>query len=206
MYYGRSQYGLSRYAENTITPEDLGKYFVDLTKYVPPFIYENNEIMQAIYKSQGEELGSLLYYLDDLTKQFFIDTATWGLTYWEEEYGIETNLNYSYEERREVIKAKKRGQGTCTKALIKSVAEAFSGGECKVIENTGPYQFTIKFIGVKGIPRNMQGLINAVDEIKPAHLVYEFQYTYTSWDYLDSKNLSYDNAESIKWDDLEIYD
>lgn len=206
MYYGQSQYGLSKYAENTPTKEDLEKYFVDLTKYVPPFIYENNEIMQAIYKSQGEELGSLLYSLEDLTNQFFIDTATWGLTYWEEEYGISINLNYSYEERREVIKAKKRGQGTCTKALIKNVAEAFSGGEVNVIENTAPYMFTIQFIGVKGIPKNMANLINAIDDIKPAHLGYTFKYTYTSWDYLDSKNLSYDNADNIKWDDLEIFD
>lgn len=204
--YGQNQYGLTKYADNTPTNEDLEKYFVDLTKYVPPFIYENNEIMQAIYKSQGEELGSLLYYLEDLTNQFFIDTATWGLTYWEEEYGIVTNLNYSYEERREVVKAKKRGQGTCTKALIKNVAEAFSGGEVNVIENTAPFQFTIQFIGVKGIPKNMANLINAIDDIKPAHLGYIFKYTYTSWNYLDSKNLSYNNSESIKWDDLEIFD
>lgn len=206
MYYGQNQYGLSKYAENSLTPEDLEKYFVDLTKYVPPFIYENNDIMQAIYKSQGEELGSLLYSLEDLINQFFIDTATWGLTYWEEEYGISTNLNYSYEERREVVKAKKRGQGTCTKALIKNVAEAFSGGEVNVIENTAPYIFTIQFIGVKGIPKNMANLINAIDDIKPAHLGYTFKYTYTSWDYLDSKSLSYNNVEKIKWDDLEIFD
>lgn len=206
MYYGQSKYGVSKYAENTPTKEDLEKYFVDLTKYVPPFIWQNNEIMQAIYKSQGEELGSLLYYIDDLTKQFFIDTATWGLAYWEEEFGIQTNLNYSYEERREVLKAKKRGQGTCTIALIKNVSEAFSGGEVNVIENTAPYMFTIQFIGVKGIPKNMANLINAIDDIKPAHLGYTFKYTYTSWNYLDSKNLSYTNAEKLTWDDLEIYD
>ncbi|MFW2500399.1 YmfQ family protein [Clostridium diolis] len=206
MQYGISQYGLTQYAENTPTKEDLEKYFVDLTKYVPLFIWENNDIMQAIYKSQGDELGSLLYCLEDLQKQFYIDTATWGIDLWEEEYGITTNLNYSYEQRREVVKAKKRGQGTCTIALIKSVAEAFSGGEVNVIENTGHYTFTIQFVGVKGIPKNMQGLKNALDNIKPAHLLYDFKYTYTSWDYLESKNLSYNNAESIKWDDLEIYD
>ena len=52
----------------------------------------------------------------------------------------------------------------------------------------------------------MQGLKDAVDNIKPAHMLYDFKYTYTSWDYLDSKNLSYNNAENIKWDDLEIID
>lgn len=192
--------------ENAPTTEDLKKYFVDLTKYVPSFIYENIEDMKSIYKSQGEELGRLLYYLEDLKNQLFIDTATWGLTLWEKEFGIETNLNYSYEQRREVLKAKKRGQGTCTVELIKNVAESFSGGEVNVIENTDLWTFTIQFVGVKGIPKNMQGLINAIDDIKPAHLIYDFKYTYTSWNYLDSKNLDYNTLDNIMWDNLEIYD
>lgn len=206
MYYGQSKYGVSKYAENIPTQDEVLKnYPVDLSKYVPQDIYNGN-VFNKIYKSQEYQLGVLYWQIDDLLKQFFIDTATWGLVYWEEEYGIVTNLNYSYEERREVVKAKKRGQGICSKLLIKNVAEAFSGGECNVIENTAPYTFTIQFVGIKGIPKNMQGLINAVDEIKPAHLVYNFKYTYTSWDYLDGKNLSYNNAEKILWTDLEIYD
>lgn len=205
MAYGTSLYGTSKYSEDTPSTEDLENYSVDLSKYVPDFIY-NASVFNKIYKSQEYQLGVMYWQIDDLLKQCFIDTATWGLIYWEEEYGITTNLNYSYEERREVIKAKKRGQGTCTVALVKNVAESFSGGECNVIENTGPYEFTIQFIGVKGIPKNMANLINAIDDIKPAHLVYNFKYTYTSWDYLDSKNLSYNNAEKITWDDLEIYD
>ncbi|OOM71450.1 putative phage tail protein [Clostridium sp. BL-8] len=99
----------------------------------------------------------------------------------------------------------KKGQGTTSIQMIKNVAETFSGGEVNVIENTAPYTFTIQFIGVKGIPRNMQEFINMLEDIKPAHLGYVFKYTYTYWDYLDSKNLSYNDIEIIKWDDLEIY-
>ncbi|WP_455822994.1 YmfQ family protein [Clostridium butyricum] len=206
MYYGQSKYGVSKYAENIPTQDEILKnYPVDLSKYVPQDIYNSN-VFNKIYKSQEYQLGVLYWQIDDLLKQCFIDTATWGLVYWEEEYGIVTNLNYSYEERREVVKAKKRGQGTCSKSLIKNVAEAFSGGECNVLENTAPYTFTIQFVGIKGIPKNMQGLINVIDEIKPAHLIYDFKYTYTSWDYLDSKNLTCNEAEKITWDNIEIYD
>ena len=215
--YGNEKYGVNEYGyniediinntpEDILTKEDILKiYPVDLSKYVPPFKY-NEKTLNKVYKMQEYKLGVLCWQIDDLLKQCFIDTATWGLSLWEEEFGIPTNLNFSYEERREVLKVKKRGQETCTKALIKSIAEAFSGGECNVIENTAPYTFTIQFIGVKGIPKNMQGLKDAVDNIKPAHMLYDFKYTYTSWDYLDSKNLSYNNAENIKWDDLEIID
>lgn len=203
--YGINQYGLVKYAENIPNSEEIKKYFVDLIKYVPPFIYQIPE-MKALYDVQGTELGSFLYYIDDIKKQLFIDTATWGLTNWEEEYGIETNLSQSYEQRREIVKAKKKGQGTTTKAMIKNVAETFSGGEVNIIEHNEDYYFTVQFVGVKGIPRNMQAFKNMLDDIKPAHLGYTFLYTYTNWDYLDSKNLSYNNAAFIKWDNLEIYD
>lgn len=201
-YYGTNGYGKT--VEN-VTEEYLKKFYVDLSKYVPRFIY-NGDIFNRIYKSQEYQLSRLAAQTQDLLNQCFVDTATWGLTLWEEEYGIKTNLNSSYEERREVIKAKRRGQGTCTKALIKNVAEAFSGGECNVLENTSPYTFTIQFVGIKGIPKNMKGLISAIDEIKPAHLIYDFKYTYTSWDYLDGKNLTYNDTENVQWDDLEIYE
>ncbi|AGX43270.1 YmfQ family protein [Clostridium saccharobutylicum] len=202
MNYATTQYGLAQYAENTPNSTDIEKYFVDLNKYVPPIIYKN---MKAIYDAQGAQLGSIYYYMNDLINQCFIDTATWGLTYWEEEYGIETNLNYSYEERREIVKAKMRGQGTTTKKMLKITAEAFSGGEVNIIEENANYSFIVQFVGVKGIPCNMQAFINMLEDIKPAHLAYSFKYTYTNWDYLDSKNLAYNNAENIKWDDLEIY-
>lgn len=52
----------------------------------------------------------------------------------------------------------------------------------------------------------MQALINEIKKIKPSHMGFDFKYTYTSWDYLDNKDLSYNSAESIKWDDIEIYD
>jgi Uncharacterized protein conserved in bacteria (DUF2313). len=205
MDYGTTQYGVIQYAETTPNSEDIKKYFVDLSKYVPPFIY-NISIMKTIYNVQGAELGGLYYYIDDLLKQCFIDTATWGLSNWEEELGIITNLSLSYEQRREILKAKKRGQGTTTKAMLKNVAQTFSGGEGNILEDNANYSFTVQFIGVKGIPRNMQAFINMLEDIKPAHLGYTFKYTYTNWDYLDSKNLTYNNAEANTWDALEIYD
>jgi len=203
--YGTSQYGLVNYCINTITADDINKYKVDLTKYVPTFISEISE-MKAIYDVQGTELGSILYYSNDLLNQFFIDTATWGLIYWEEEYGIETNLDMSYEDRRTVLKAKKRGQGTTTKEMIKNVAESFSGGEVNIIEDNVYYSFIVKFIGIKGIPKNMEAFKNMLENIKPAHLGYVFEYTYTVWNVIKEKNLTWTNSTVKTWDELKVYE
>lgn len=183
--------------------EKLNK--IDLTKYVPLFIWGINE-MKAIYDVQCTELGSLYYYSNDLLEQCFIDTATWGLLYWEEEYGIETNLNQSYEQRREILKAKKRGQGTTTKAMLKNAAEAFSGGEVNIIEDNANYSFEVWFVGVKGIPRNMQAFKNMIEDIKPAHLTYSFKYTYTIWNFIKEKNLTWNHAKTKTWKELKVYE
>jgi uncharacterized protein YmfQ (DUF2313 family) len=203
--YGTSQYGLVNYCVDTITADEIKKYKVDLTKYVPTFISEISE-MKAIYDVQGTELGSLLYYSKDLLNQFFIDTATWGLIYWEDEYGIETNLDMSYEDRRTILKAKKRGQGTTTKEMIKNVAESFSGGEVNIIEDNSNYSFIVQFIGIKGIPKNMQAFKDMLEDVKPAHLEYSFRYTYTVWNALKENSLTWNNSKIETWDEFKVYE
>lgn len=204
MNYATTQYGLAQYAENTPNSDEIKKYFLDLMKYMPQY-YATSYVINNIENSNGMELGRLNYTIDDVSNQMSIDTATWGLTRWEKEYRLGTNMSLSYEERREIVDAAMAGQDTATKKMIEMVAEKFSGGEVNVIENTAPFYFTVQFVGVKGIPRNLEAFKNMLDDIKPAHMGYIFKYTYTNWDYLDSKSLSYDSLENIKWDDLEIY-
>lgn len=176
-YYGNSNY-------NTLTIDDLNKHRVDLSKYVPEFLY-NEKTLHKIYKSQEEQLALALWQSDDLLNQCFIGTATWGLSFWEEQYGIETNINLSYEERREVVRAKIRGQGLCTKEMLKNVCRSFNGGTVSVIENTAPYTFTIRFIDTKGVPKNIEKLKQVINEIKPAHLLVDYQFKYNTVGYIN---------------------
>ncbi len=202
--YGKSIYGNLQYAGNEINEDEIKLYTPDLMKYLPPWYYNSN-IMVNIQNSAAKEIGKLNYSKKDLLDQFYVDTATWGLSsIWEKPLGIQTDLNKSYEDRREIIKAKLRGSGTVTKVMLKNVAEAFSSGETKIIENFSDYSFIIQFIGIKGIPKNMAGLIDAIDTIKPAHLGYSFKYTYTRYEKL--KELTWQQAKTKTWDDLKVYE
>lgn len=174
---------------------------VDLTKYVPPFIVAEIKDMRAIYDVQSFEIDKINYCIEDIQKQFYIDTATWGLAYWEKRYGLETNINISYEQRREIIKAKKRGQGTTTKAMIKNAAEAFSNGEAEIIEVNSEGYFKIKFVGIKGIPDNMEAFKSMLEDIIPAHLGYVFEYTYTTWG--EVKKATWGTIKTGSWGDLK---
>lgn len=205
MNYGTTEYGVIGYGEKSVNSTEIKKYFVDLTKYVSSFIFKCPETSEVLY-TQGYFTGMIRYYINDLISQCFIDTATWGLAIWEEEYGIITNITYSYEERREILKAKKRGQGTTTIAMLKNIAEAFSGGEVNIETYNEDYYFVVHFIGVKGIPKNMSAFIKAIEDVKPAHLNYQFKYTYTTWQQIKDKVFTWNSTFDKTWDQIKVYE
>jgi hypothetical protein len=46
-------------------------------------------------------------------------------------------------------------------------------------------------------------LIQIIEEIKPAHLAYEFVFSYTWWDSV--KALTWESAHSKTWNELRTY-
>ena len=204
MSYGRFLYGALAYGdESGLTPPDDES--ASLMRYLPPYWHTIREMIE-LQKVAGQEVDQLRHSIDDLLAQMFVDTATWGLSLWEHELGLTVDPTRPLERRREQIKAKLRGSGTTTVFLIQSVAEAYSGGEVEVIEHPGDYHFTVRFVGVRGIPQNMAGLMRALNEVKPAHISHDWEYTWTWWDFLTDTNLTWDDASDKTWNELKTYD
>ena len=203
--YGEIQFGALPYGEE-ITPknEEIETYKPDLMRYLPHF-YVSSTIMKAIQEAYSEEFGYVYYFLEDFLKQFLTPaTATWGLAFWEQELGLKTDTSKTYEERREITLARLRGMGTVGKDVIKRAAEAFSGGDVDVIEYPAEHRFVVKFIGTLGVPKNMVSFIEMIEDLKPAHLTYSFEYTYTWWAML--KNLTWAQAGARTWNELRTYE
>lgn len=199
--YGKNKYGLIRYAGDSGSESGRQDYFVNIARHVPAFVSELLE-MAAIYETEGCEIGTAGHMFADLIDQCFVQTATWGLLRFEEVYGIATNFSLSHEQRREIILAKMRGQGTATVEMIRNAAIAFSGGQVEVIEDNAHYRFIVRFVGQYGIPRNMQAFKEMLEEIKPAHLGYVFEYRYVIWD--EIKPYVWDELKPYTWDGLRI--
>ena len=178
---------------------------INLLDYLPSF-YHNSNIVKSFIDSNSIEANILKDYVEDLNNNLYVKTATWGLDLFEEELGLTTDKSISYEERRERILAKKRGNGTTTKAMIKNTAEAFSGGEVEVIENFNDYSFVVKFVGVKGIPKNLTLFKNMIEEIKPAHLNYELAFTYTVWSMVMATDNTWNDFSSKTGVELMTYE
>lgn len=142
--------------------------------YLPPY-ERNSKVFQEILQTEEIEFDNLNLDIEDLEKQLNIDTATWGLSIYEKELGIKTNLTKSLDERRSVIKSKWRGTGKVDKALIKTVVDAYTNGGVDVNFDG---KIRIKFNDVKGTPPNLEDAKRAIEDISPAHLaiIYEFAY------------------------------
>lgn len=203
MAYGTEAYGALAYGTEAGEDDNSPNTGLDLLAYLPPYYREITE-MKELQKAAGIEIGTFYEESGSLLDQCFIDTATWGLTRWESELGIAANRSQSYERRREQLKAKLYGSGTTTKQMIIDTAAAFSGGEVAVNVYPEQYLFEIVFVGSKGIPPNMPGFIQMLEDIKPAHLAYSFKYIYTVWDNLAA--LSWGDAHAKTWSELKVYE
>ena len=207
--YSKKIYGVSPYLDIPKKAQDKEEIEIkretDLLEYLPSF-YHNSDVIKSFMESNSIEVDTLKAYVEDLSKNLYIKTATWGLDLFEEELGLATDKSISYEERRERILAKKRGNGTTTKAMIKNTAEAFSGGEVEVIEDFNDYSFVVKFVGIKGIPKNLTLFKNMIEEIKPAHLNYELAFTYTVWNMVMATDNTWSDFNSKTWVELMTYE
>ena len=175
----------------------------EMIKYLP--VYErSSKIFQSLIDTEAQEIEGKAFDIGELIKQMSIDTATWGLTIYEQELEIKTDVDKSCEERRSTIKSKLRGTGKVDKTLIKLVSDAHTNGDVDV---TFDGRIQIEFISVYGVPSNMEDLKKSLEEIKPAHLDILYIFNYLIWDEFDGYNKTWDQWDilNLSWNEFEIY-
>lgn len=170
-----------------------------------PGYYQYSQIYAAIQAAQANEYDSQEAKNADLQKQLYTTKATWGLKYWEEALGIPINESDSYDIRRSRVLSKWRGKGNFSAAMIKNMAEAYSNGEVEVTIDAANYLVTVKFIGARGIPENLEDLKAAVSNIIHAHLGLEWKFSYLTWNELDAAGYIWDTLDAVgyTWDVFE---
>ena len=143
-----------------------------------PSFYDN-DITKPIQDSFTVEADLINDEVENTLNQFFVDSATYGLNYWEKMLGISKNNN-DIQTRRENIKAKMRSRGTTSIEVIKNICEAYSYGEVEIIVNHADYSFEINFIGSIGVPKAFAELDKTIEEIKPCHLAHSYKFNYNT--------------------------
>lgn len=175
---------------------------MQLKDYIPNLIAESKPF-SANYNVQQSEIDSFNVTIADIINQCFIDTATWGLDYWETFCGLEIGYE-DYEARRIKIKSVIRGFGTISKTMLQNLLKAMPYGDAEIIEYPANSTFKIKFNNYYSIPVNIPDILKTVDGIKPAHLVYSYTFAYNWWDYSIVKSKTWGSIGT--WANMRTYE
>ena len=170
-----------------------------------PLRYQKCPYTVTISDALSDVAGELLEEARDLPNQFYVPTATWALPAWEALVGVTPEPGATLEERRGAVLARLMAGGIATPELIESMAQAITGYQAQVSEDIPGYTFTLKFYndpaGFIRIDADM--LRGAVEEVKPAHLVFLIQPI--TWSDIESAGLTWGQMETTfsSWADLE---
>ncbi|AVK82463.1 hypothetical protein C3943_02320 [Lysinibacillus sp. B2A1] len=170
-----------------------------LIKHLPRY-ERTSELINEILKVIAVELGKLSVKEEQNYDELFIDTAIKALALHERDLNIPKGA-LSNQQRRELIIAHYRATlEQTTDETIKNVAAAFSNGEVEIKPTDVDGVFEIKFVGTKGIPDNMPGLMNTIDIIIPAHLDIIYSFIGNVWDNLAP--LTWNRVGTYTWDEI----
>ena len=134
--------------------------------------YDNSAFTLHLFQAFGTVLSKEVDFIEeDFIKQIFPQTATWGLKYWEEAYGIIPDESKSLEQRREHFMGLKFNRPPMTPKRIANMVSTFTGFECEV-EELGTNTFKVIMYGY---PKNINSVKNLLNEKTPAHLFYEIK-------------------------------
>ena len=135
--------------------------------------YDDSYVGKWLYQIMGAQLDVIGASIEDLPYQSYVDTATWGLRYWEQLYGIETDETLSYEERRAEIHAIEAVGMPINPERIRMTLENITGRTWAIEEINSEYRFLLTvYQGEDTV--NWKRIIAWLNKVKPAHLSYSF--------------------------------
>lgn len=152
-----------------ILTNELGNQMLDM---ISP-IYNHSEVTLHLFESFGETLEPLVYFvLNDFIAQIFPQTATWGLDYWEEQYGIPTDKSKTIEQRRAYFMSLKFNRPPMTPKRIESIVTGLTGFQCEVIDGVEVNKFDVI---IRGYVNDLKTIKRTLDDKTPAHLFYDIK-------------------------------
>lgn len=154
--------------------ELLRTHKVDVMRYLPKFL-SNDETFKGTQDALSTEHEQLRLTVIDIARQFFVETATWGLDDWERIYNIVPTNRDNLEERREKLLQKIRGGATVTRKRMQDIIDSVvPTKDARLRENVAPGIFRIEMETIIAL----EELRAVVDFYKPAHLTYVIAHSF----------------------------
>ena len=140
-------------------------------------IYREDEYTKALVNPLNNEFNNLETVIKTLNGTLFFNQLTVeGCKFFEGLLKITIAKNQTITDRQAQIEAKWKSFVHNDIFLLQSICDAWKNGEVEVDFINGKIQ--IKFVGEYGVPDDLNGLTNAINSVKPAHLAYYLIFKY----------------------------
>ncbi len=161
-------------------------------------IFRNDDITKHIARISQTQIENVEIKITDIQSNIFLDTATWGMSIFENELDIEYIEDKTLEERKAIISAKWRGAGKLTLELIQDTVKAYTHNVVNVRFNG---TIILDFSDKIGKPNNLDSLMKSIEDIKPAHLGVEYIFKYRKW--IDIKPFTWQTMSKYIWKNVK---
>lgn len=166
----------------------------NLARYLPQFLQED-EHFKATLAACSTEHEKYRLLIDEITNQFYIETATWGLGDWERILYLKPDAGDNYEQRRNRILLKLQGRQVSTLDFMARLCARYTVDKAAEIEeHNEENRFRVY---LHGGTSDLPGLREALETYKPAHLAYNICHTLYG-DLFDDEYVS-DGSDSDFW-------
>ena len=141
--------------------------------------YDRSYVGKWIFQVMGIEMDEARRIIEDeLPSQAFPETATWGLRYHEEKFGLPIRENLSPEERRKLILDRRDTKAPITPWRLEKMVNSVLGCDVKVVDIhepdnkiTHPNTFVVYLEGEGAF--SLQKGIDKINDAKQSHTSYE---------------------------------
>ena len=153
-----------------------------MMSYIPANFYYRSYVGKWMFEAMGQQMDISSDTIKNLADQFFVDTATWGLIWHEEMFGLPMRpWDTDYEARRRRIRAKRDEKIPMSPWHMEEIIKDITGYDAHVYEineenedgfvPTHPNRFRVMIEGEELL--NLSTVIKKIRRVKQSHTRFE---------------------------------
>lgn len=162
-----------------------------------PYYYQKSQVTKDFYSVIQNILDKMAAGISTEDLRLFI-TTTDSFSLHERDVGLSETASDSETKRARVI-ARLQGNNLLTVEELKRLVRLYTNADCTVAEDYPHYTIVILFSEYKGVPTNIDEIKAAIEEVKPAHLAFEYEYKPNTWGECRDKLHTWGNCKMYSW-------
>ena len=136
-------------------------------------IYDRSYVGKWIFEVMGADMDDVRLRFEELRAQASPETATWGLMYWEQRYGLPVGSGLSdIEARRRKVLGRRRSHAPLNPKRVERILSDLTGREVIVTENVADYTFNVEIRPGDNVI-DIEETVRRLKQIKPSHQTFQ---------------------------------